>query len=403
MHSDRNKTSVHRHPEPGEGRRIDSSGVKSAAKQLSIKPRKILLGGLLVLAAVAAKADTELKYDHYLPSRWNTVSMGVYTAHMKPALRIKDGDIVKLDIANPSGTNRNNPKKSFQDRGIPLDSPVARDLLEIFEKTPVDPTGLRGQIMTGPIYVEGAEPGDSLEVRMLDIRFRQPFGVNSTSPGGGHPLADLVPRPWTHQYHLDLDRSVALFKPGEIELPLAPFMGQIGIAPPASAGGFASSPPTALHGGNFDLQELSRGGTLYLPVHVDGARFFTGNGHALQGNGEITNPSLEVSLTAYFQFIVHKKKPLKNPRMETPTHYVFVGIHDSLDEAMRIATLECVQFLQDKEGLDFYDAYALTSVSVDFAVTRALLPAQMVHAVVPKHIFKTEAAYWYDGPVPTKH
>ena len=364
--------------------------------------RKALLG-FLCLTAGTLQADEEAKYDHYLPSRWNTVSMGVYTADLKPALRIKSGEIVKLDIANPSGAGRTNPKKFFNDNNIPLDFPVARDLLEILEKTPRNPRGLSGQILTGPIYVEGAEPGDSLEVRMIDVRFRTHYGVNSTSPGGGHPLADLVPRPWTKKFDLDLERSVALFKPGEIELPLAPFFGQIGIAPPASTGGYASSPPTAIHGGNFDMQELARGGTLYLPVNVDGARFFTGNGHALQGNGEITNPSLEVSLTGYFQFIVHKNKPLKMSRMETSTHYVFLGIHDSLDECVRQATLECVEFLQEKEGLDFYDAYALTSMTGDLAVVRALLPAQMVSILLPKHIFKTKSDYWYKGPVPTKY
>jgi acetamidase/formamidase len=177
----------------------------------------------------------------------------------------------------------------------------------------------------------------------------------------------------------------------------------MGVAPPASAGAFGASPPTALHGGNFDLQELSRGGTLFLPVNVPGGLFFTGNGHALQGNGEITNPSLEVSLTGYFQFIVHKNVNLKIPRMETPTHYVFVGIHDSLDEAMRSATAQAVEFLQKKEGLDFYDAYALTSATVDFTVARALIPAQMVYCLVPKNIFKAQTAYWYQGPVPTKY
>jgi acetamidase/formamidase len=240
-------------------------------------------------------------------------------------------------------------------------------------------------------------------VRILDVRFRVPYGVNSTNPGSGHPLADLVPRPWSKKFNLDLERSVALFKPGEIELPLAPFMGQMGVAPPPSAGAFGAGPPTPLHGGNFDLQELARGSTLFLPVNVAGARFFTGNGHALQGNGEITNPSLEVNLTGYFQFILHKKDTLPIPHMETPTHYVFVGMHNSLDEAVRSATKQCVDFLQKKEGLDFYDAYALTSMTVDFAVVRALLPAQMVSALVPKHIFKTKADYWYHGPAPTKY
>jgi acetamidase/formamidase len=363
--------------------------------------RVVLLGALTATAFGAA--TEEVKYDYYLPSSYTNVTWGVYSAEYAPILKIKSGDTVKIDIANSSGLNRANPRKFYNDNHIPLDDPVAQDLIAICEKTPLHPSGVRGALLTGPIYVEGAEPGDSLEVRIRDVRFRAPYGVNSTSPGAGHPLADLVPRPWTHKFDLDLDRSVALFKPSEIELPLAPFMGQIGVAPPASAGAFGAGPPTPMHGGNFDLQELSRGGTLFLPVNIDGARFFTGNGHALQGNGEITNPSLEVNLTGYFQFILHKKDTLTIPHMETPTHYVFIGIHNSLDEAVRSATEQCVKFLQKKEGLDFYDAYALTSITVDFTVARALVPAQMVYALVPKHIFKSKSAYWYQGPVPTKY
>lgn len=363
---------------------------------------KVLTGLTLGLAALASFAD-EVKYDYYVPSKWNTVTWGIYSAEYAPVAKVKNGSIVKIDIANPSGSNRNNPKKFFVDNNIPLDLPVVQDILEIHEKTPLHPSGLRGALLTGPVYVEGAEPGDTLEVRVHDIRFRAPYGVNSTTPGAGHPLADLVPRPWVHKYDLDLKRNVAIFKSGEIELPLAPFMGQMGVAPSSAAGAFGASPPTAQHGGNFDLQELSRGGTLFLPVNVPGALFFTGNGHALQGNGEITNPSLEVSLTGYFEFIVHKGKPLKMPYMETPTHHVFIGIHDSLDEAMRQVTLETVEFLQAKEKLDFYDAYALTSAGVDFTVARALLPAQMTYSFVPKAMLSKTEPYWYQGPVPTKY
>ncbi|HEX2853518.1 MAG TPA: acetamidase/formamidase family protein [Opitutaceae bacterium] len=362
---------------------------------------------LLAGAALAhtAFADAEIPTDHYLRSKWNTVSMGVYTTEYEPRLKIKSGDTIKIDTASSStgvGVG-GDPLKFYKDNNIPLDLPVVQDSMEIREKTKPHPAGLRGALLTGPLYIEGAEPGDSLEVRVLDVRFRAAYGINSTAPGNGHPLADLVPRPWRQKFDLDLARSVAIFKKDQIELPLAPFFGQMGVAPPANAGGFAASPPTPLHGGNFDLQELTRGSTLFLPVNVEGAYFYIGNGHALQGNGEITNPSLEVSLTGYFKFIVHKKKPLAVPHMETPTHYVFVGIHDSLDEAVRLATKQCVDFLQEKEKLDYYDAYALTSVTTDFTVTRALLPAQMVHALVPKNIFKAKSAYWYAGPVPVRY
>lgn len=364
------------------------------------------LGGIgaawLVLHA-NSHAGTEVEFDYYVPSKWDTVTWGIYGSDIEPLVRVPSGSIVKIDIANPSGANRSDPERFFVQNDIPLDLPVVQDIIEILEKTELDPTGLRGALLTGPVYVEGAEPGDMLEVRVHDIRFRAPYGVNSTYPGSGHPLADLVPRPWVQKFDLDLERNVAVFKEDRIELPLAPFMGQMGVAPPKGAGRFAASPPTAIHGGNFDLQELVRGGTLYLPVNVPGALFFTGNGHALQGNGEITNPSLEVSLTGYFEFIVHKNKPLKMPRVETPTHYVLFGMHDSLDECMRQAVSETVQFLREKEGLDFYDAYALSSSAVDFTVARALLPTQMVYSFVPKFIFSANPPYWYQGPSPVKY
>jgi acetamidase/formamidase len=366
--------------------------------------RALCVLGCVAAGVLAAHAGGEVPYDHYLPSNPNTVTPGIYSAEYAPALRIKSGERVKIDTINFSGVNRTNPKKFFLDNGIPLDLPVVQDILEIAANMPVHATtGRVGASLTGPVYIEEAESGDMLEVRVLDIKFRAPYGVNSTNPGSGHPLADLVPRPWTQKFDLDLERNVAIFRKGEIELPLAPFNGQMGVAPPPSAGAFVSSPPTAKHGGNFDLQELVKGGTLYLPVNVKGALYFTGNGHALQGNGEITNPSLEVSLTTYLQFIVHKGKTLKMPRVETPTHYVFFGMHDSLDEGMRQATLETVEFLQEAEKLDFYDAYALTSTAVDFTVARALLPTQMVYSFVPKNVFKQTTDYWYKDVVPVKY
>jgi acetamidase/formamidase len=375
-----------------------------ATSAATLAAAAITLGNALTTNAWAGEVPDEVKYDNFIPAKWNTVSIGVYTGEYAPIAKVKDRSINKIDIGNLSGINRDNPTKFFTDNHISLDLPLTKDLIEIEQKTPLHPSGLKGALLTGPTYIEGAEPGDILEVRMLDVRFRAPYGVNSTTPGSGHPLADIVPRPWTHKYDLDLKRNVAIFKEGEIELPLAPFFGQIGVVPPPASGPFGAGPPTPMHGGNFDLQELTRGGTLYLPVNVPGALFYIGNGHALQGNGEITNPSLEVNLTGYVQFIVHKGgAALKMPHMETPTHYVFVGMNDSLDEAMRQATLQAVQFLQAKEKLDFYDAYALTSSAVDFTVARALVPAQMVYCLIPKGIFKTQTAYWYHGPVPTKY
>lgn len=359
--------------------------------------------GLVILVASSIATEPEVKFDAYVPSKWNTVGYGVYGADIPPIARVKPGTVVKIDTANPFGVNRANAKKYFTDNKIPLDLPVVQDILEISEKTPYDPSGLRGALLTGPVYVEGAEPGDTLEIRIHDVRFRAPYGGNSTGQSGSHPLSDLVPRPWSKIIPIDRERGVAIYKPGEVELPLSPFLGQMGVAPPPSAGRFGAGPPTAVHGGNFDLQELTRGSTLYLPVNAPGALFSCGNGHGLQGNGEINGPGLETSLTVYVEFIVHKNQPLKTPWVETPTHYVFLGMHDSLDDCVRQAALQSVEFLQKKQGYDFYDAYALTSASVDFAVSRALIPMQMAFAYVPKHIFKKKSDYWYQGPVPTRY
>src|SRR5687767_14194736 len=186
-------------------------------------------------------ADEEIKTDHYLRSKWNTVSMGVYTAEYEPRLKIKSGDTIKIDTASSStgvGVG-GDPLKFYKDNNIPLDLPVVQDSMEIREKTKPHPAGLRGALLTGPLYIEGAEPGDSLEVRVLDVRFRAAYGINSTAPGNGYPLADLVPRRWRQKFDLDLARSVAIFKKDQIELPLAPFFGQMGVAPPVAAGGFA--------------------------------------------------------------------------------------------------------------------------------------------------------------------
>ncbi|MES2697447.1 MAG: acetamidase/formamidase family protein [Verrucomicrobiota bacterium] len=368
---------------------------------ISLRRAKVLLGCLAL--ATPLLAYPEPKYKHYVPSKWNTVGWGIYGSDIAPVIRVKPGEVVKIDISNPFGINRANPRKFFADNKISEDLPIVQEMLEILEKTPYDPTGLRGALLTGPVFVEGAEPGDTLEVRIHDVRLRAPWGAISTSRAGSHPLGDLVPRPWSKIMRIDMEREVGIFEEGKIELPLAPFMGQMGVAPPQSAGRFGAGPPTATHGGNFDLQELTRGATLYLPVNVNGALFFTGNGHAAQGNGEISGPGFETSLCGYFEFIVHKKKPLKTPWVETPTHYIFLGMHDSLDDCVRQATLQAVEFLQQKEKLDFYDAYAVSSASLDLAVSRALVPMQMAFAYLPKHLFANKPDYWFKGAMPVKY
>jgi acetamidase/formamidase len=165
-------------------------------------------------------------------------------------------------------------------------------------------------------------------------------------------------------------------------------------------GKLPSGPPTMVHGGNFDLREITVGSTVYYPVHVPGGIFTTGDPHALQGNGEVTGTTIECNIEGILQFILHKGVALTVPRVETPTHYITIGIHDELDGAMRAATIEAQDFLKEKEGMDFFTSYSLLSLGADFCISRALRPGQMIHVMIPKSYFRNHRdEYWYRGPL----
>jgi acetamidase/formamidase len=238
--------------------------------------------------------------------------------------------------------------------------------------------------MSGPIFVEGAEPGDTLEIRIVAIEFLHPFGVNAFSPGGGvlpddYPYAGLRLLRWTP----GADRVE--FKPG-IVLPIAPFFGSIGVAPPPLVGRISSRPP-GWHGGNLDNKDLVAGSTLYLPVHVPGALLSIGDGHALQGDGEVTGTALETSLRGTFELRVRKGARLRWPRAETPTHFITMGLHEDLDEATRLATREMVDFLVAEKSLSRDEAYMLCSLAASLRVTQAVDATKGVHAMIAKSIF----------------
>src|SRR5438067_3333180 len=184
--------------------------------------------------------------------------------------------------------------------------------------------GPGGHILTGPIYVEGAEPGDTLEVRIQKIKLALPYAYNAFGPKSGF-LPEDFPRSKIKIIGLDEQRMVGRFAEG-IEIPLKPFFGSMGVAPPPSAGRISSGPP-GIHAGNLDNKELVAGTTLFLPVHTKGALFFIGDGHAGQGNGEVDITAMETSLVGTLQFIVHKGTGQKYPRAETPTHYISMGFH----------------------------------------------------------------------------
>src|SRR5438128_6266183 len=238
--------------------------------------------------------------------------------------------------------------------------------------------------MTGTIFVEGAEPGDALEVRILAIEFLHPFGVVAFKPGGG-VLPDDFPYAYFRLLRWQPVADRVEFRPG-ISLRLAPFFGSIGVAPPTLVGRISSRPP-GWHGGNLDNKDLVAGSVLYLPVHVPGALLSIGDGHALQGDGEVTGTALETSLRGTFELPVRKGQRLRWPRAETPTHYIAMGLNEDLDEAARLATREMVDFLVAQKGLSRDDAYMLCSLAANLRVTQVVDATKGVHAVIAKSIF----------------
>jgi acetamidase/formamidase len=333
--------------------------------------------------------------DVILSSTPETVLWGYIAANLPPALTVKPGQIVRIETLSHQGlTTNKDPETFFASYGIP-GSDVLRDAETVFAGVK-RPKGAAVHILTGPIYVDGAEPGDTLEVRVLDIEFRVAYGVNNTGPGKG-VLPDLLKEQSLRVIRLDLERRVALFAT-DIEIPLNPFMGIMAVSPPLSLGMVSSTPPGAW-GGNMDLKYLGPGATLYLPVFNRGGQFFTGDGHAVQGDGEVDGGAVEISLAPTLQFFLHKGRPIKLPRVETSSHFLTTGLSTDLNEAARTALLEAVHFLQNEKGMSAADAYALSSLAVDLGIGEAVDIVNLVYAKIPKAIFKSNPPYWREpGP-----
>ena len=239
-------------------------------------------------------------------------------------------------------------------------------------------------MLTGPIYVEGAEPGDVLEVRIQKIRLAIPYALNAFSPGRGF-LPEDFPYERVKVIPLDEKRMIAQFGDG-IEIPLRPFFGSMGVAPPASAGRISSAPPW-VNGGNLDNKELVAGTTLFLPIHAPGALFQAGDGHAGQGDGEVDITAMETSLVGTFQFVVRKDMRLRWPRAETPAEFITMGLDEDLNEATKMAVREMIDFLMQEKHMTRDDAYMLASVAADLHITQVVDGNKGVHMIISKSIF----------------
>src|SRR6476659_3755418 len=334
-----------------------------------MKRTGILLFSILCLSGV------ETFGQHHLKPTPKTVAWGYYDASTPPVLRIKSGDTVEIQTLLTSSPFR------LEGAGVPPEQ-VEQSLRDIYKE--VTNKGPGGHILTGPVFIEGAEPGDTLEVRIQKIDLAIPYAYNAFGPTRGF-LPEDFPYRKMKIIPLDRKRMVAKFAPG-IEIPLHPFFGSMGVAPPEAFGRIDSAPPS-LHAGNMDNKELVDESTLFLPVHERGAHFEIGDGHAGQGNGEVDITALETSLVGTLQFTVHKGTGQKYPRADTPTHFISMGFHPELHEATRIAVREMIDFLVNVKHMTRDDAYMLTSVAGDVDITELVDGNKGVHVMLPKAIF----------------
>jgi acetamidase/formamidase len=366
---------------------------------------RAILGTALLMATALAAAET--KFDVYLQATPNTVVQGIYSAVVTPALKIRDGQTVKIDTLNSTELNKEDYLAVLKKGGIAPTTSFVKETLAILSAPPpaelTQRSGRVGRLLTGPIYVDGAEPGDTLEVRVIDLAVQSDFAINRTITNMGHPLATVTPEPTARVYKLDRKKGRVLFGK-DIEIPFWPYLGEMGVTPSAEMGSFVANRPSRTTGGALDCPDLGKGASIYFPVHVPGALFMAGGGKATGANGKVNYFGMEVPLTAYLQFVVHKGKASQTVRAENSTHYITFGTADMLDVVMRLSSQELVDYLKETKGLDFFFAYSLGSLAIDFNITRANTTGQLMHTTIPKYIFVKETApYWYKGELAPKY
>lgn len=324
--------------------------------------------------------------NHTLQATPSTVAWGYYSAKAKPVLTVQSGDTVVMQTASTCG-----PPQRLEAEGVKA-ADIPQWLGPLYDGVPQDQRGPGGHILTGPVAVGGAEPGDLLEVRVLKISVDVPWACNSFGVGRGF-LPDDFPYGRTKIIPLDRSKMTAAFAPG-VTIPLHPFFGSMGVAPPESAGKWNSAPPS-MHGGNMDDKALTAGSVVFYPVHAPGALFEAGDGHAGQGNGEVDITALETFLTGTFQFVLHKGEATREhllwPRAVTPEAYISMGFSPDLKTATEMAVRNMIQFLSegnpDYAHLSRDDAYALISTACDVEITELVDTNDGVHVACPRVLF----------------
>jgi acetamidase/formamidase len=338
---------------------------------------------LSVAACIAALSSghTAQSAEYTLLPSPQTVHIGHFAANVRPVLTINSGDIVTIETAAAMEPG------PIEESGVVPPGSVPQYVRDIYRD--VKDRGPGPHVLTGPIAINGAMPGDVLEVRILDISLAVDYGYNRQRPFTG-ALPEEFAAVWQRIIRINRQAKTAEVARGVV-IPLdRPFFGTIGVAPPAAMGRISSGPP-GVHTGNLDNKDLGAGSILYMPVHAPGALFSTGDAHAAQGHGEVDLSAIETGLRGRFQFIVRKDMKLVWPRGETPTHWIVMGLHPNLEEAMKIATRETIDFITKRfPHLTREEAYMIASVAVDYHVTQVVDGTKGIHGMIPKAIFTSQ-------------
>ncbi|HTJ57231.1 MAG TPA: acetamidase/formamidase family protein [Devosiaceae bacterium] len=312
---------------------------------------------------------------HHLNATPGTVNWGRFAAEIPPVLEVQSGDTVVIETLSGRAA-------VFPPEGSGMNvSPALRAINE------ADLPMRFGHLLTGPVAIAGAQPGDVLEVRIEKVELGADWGFNALSPFAGTLAGDFVISKQTLT-HIPIDQKGRTARlPWGIELELDPFFGVMGVAPPPHFGEITSREPR-IHGGNIDNKLLTAGSTLYLPVWAEGALFSCGDGHGTQGDGEVCITALETALTGTFTFLLHKPDEMKitYPRAETPELYISMGFHADLDDALEIALREMIAIICERTSLGQTEAYQLCSLAADFAVTQSVNGEKGVHGKLAKKL-----------------
>jgi acetamidase/formamidase len=313
--------------------------------------------------------------SHRLEPGPDSVHWGFFDARLSPRLTVESGD--RVTISSVSGGPEQMP-------AAPHAIPPALPAIHAKVAPKLGP-----HILTGPIAVKGAKPGQVLQVDIESIEPLYDWGYNAV-----RPLVGALPHDFAEPrlIHITLDRAKKAWRlPWGQHVPLAPFFGVMGTAPPHTWGAVSTAPPRQ-NGGNLDNKELGAGTTLYLPIFVDDALFSVGDGHGVQGDGEVCITAVETGLTGTFRLTVRDDMRLEWPLAETATHMMTMAFDPDLDDCVVIALRQMLDLICARAGLDRYQAYTLCSLAADLRVTQVVNGNKGIHVMLDKRYLTRTAA-----------